>query len=110
MNHTLRRCLQPAVVAAAFACATYAPPALNSPERPPARYLFAWAGDEDREDSDFLAVIDLARDGDRYGTIVATTPIGEKGIWPHHTEHELGASKMLFANGFSGNRTVLLLA
>lgn len=73
----------------------------------PARYLFAWAGDEDRADSDFLAVIDLKRDGDRYGTIVATTPVGEKGLWPHHTEHELSASKMLFANGFAGNRNFL---
>ena len=92
---------------AAFACARPAPPVLQTAERPPARYLFAWTGDEDREDSDFLAVIDLTRHGDRYGTIVATTPIGEKGIWPHHTEHELGASKTLFANGFAGNRTVL---
>ena len=81
--------------------------ALEKSERPPARYLFSWTGDEDREHSDFLAVIDLAKDGDRYGTIVATTPIGEKGLWPHHTEHELSAGSMLFANGFSGNRTVL---
>jgi hypothetical protein len=90
-----------------LACAT--PRASSNPpsQRPPARYLFAWAGDEDRQDSDFLAVIDLTRDGDRYGTIVATMPIGEKGIWPHHTEPELGPSKTLFANGFSGNRSVL---
>jgi hypothetical protein len=76
-------------------------------ERPPARYLYSWAGDAERDDSDFLAVIDLTPHGDRYGTVVATTPIGEKGIWPHHTEHELGPSKTLFANGFSGNRSVL---
>jgi len=91
----------------ALACAGHAPRTVNHSERPPARYLFAWAGDEDREDSDFLAVIDLARDGDRYGTLVATTPIGEKGLWPHHTEHELGPTQMLFANGFAGNRTML---
>jgi len=82
-------------------------PALNRSDNAPARYLFTWVGDEDREDSDFLAVIDLKREGDRYGTIVATTPVGEKGLWPHHTEHELGASKMLFANGFAGNRNFL---
>ena len=75
-------------------------------EREEPRYLFAWSGDEDREDSDFLAVIDLARQGDRYGTVVATTPIGERGIWPHHTEHEVGPSETLVANGFSGNRSV----
>jgi hypothetical protein len=69
----------------------------------PARYLFTWVGDEDRQDSDFLAVVDLAHDGDRYGTIVATVPVGERGLWPHHTEHELGPSGRLFANGFAGN-------
>jgi len=41
---------------------------------PTSRYLFTWVGDEDRADSDFLAVVDLSRQGDRYGTIVATTP------------------------------------
>jgi hypothetical protein len=90
-----------------LSCANPFPRESPTGDRQPARYLFAWAGDDDRHDSDFLAVIDLARDGDRYGTIVATTPIGERGIWPHHTEHELGPSKTLFANGFSGNRTVL---
>ena len=75
--------------------------------QPPSRYLFTWVGDEGREDSDFLAVVDLDRRGDRYGTVVATAPVGEKGLWPHHTEHELGASRMLFANGFSANRNLL---
>lgn len=86
-------------------CTPHASSSPASAERPPSRYLFAWAGDEDRQDSDFLAVVDLARHGDRYGTIVATTPIGEKGVWPHHTEHELGPSQTLFANGFSANRS-----
>ena len=90
-----------------LACAKHFPPPSDASERPPARYLFTWAGDDDRQDSDFLAVIDLAPDGDRYGTIVASTPIEERGIWPHHTEPELGPSKTLFANGFSGNRNVV---
>lgn len=104
----LQRYLRLALCAVgALACARHAPPAIDRSASAPARYLFTWVGDEDREDSDFLAVVDLARDGDRYGTIVATEPIGEKGIWPHHTEHELSANKTLFANGFAGNRTVL---
>jgi hypothetical protein len=108
VNRSSRRSFQLAlIVVFVAACAGKAPAILDHSQRPPARYLFAWTGDEDRQDSDFLAVIDLAPDGDRYGTIVATTPIGEKGIWPHHTEHELDASKMLFANGFAGNRNVL---
>jgi hypothetical protein len=97
-----------ALVAVA-SCARQSPAPISADRapQPPARYLFTWAGDEDRADSDFLAVVDLERKGDRYGTIVATTPVGEKGLWPHHTEHELGASKMLFANGYSSNRNFL---
>jgi hypothetical protein len=95
------------LVLAAASCAKYGRTSADGAERPPARYLFAWTGDEDRNDSDFLTVVDLARDGDRYGTIVTTVPVGEKGLWPHHTEHELTASKMLFANGFSSSRSVL---
>jgi len=92
---------------AALACARQtATPAVNN-DTPPSHYLFAWTGDEDRADSDFLTVIDLTPSGGRYGTIVATTPVGEKALWPHHTEHELGASHLLFANGFSSNRTML---
>ncbi len=86
------------------ACRAGGPQSSARNQELPARYLFAWAGDEDRNDSDFLAIIDLARVGDRYGTVVATLPVGEKGLWPHHTEHELSASKTLFANGFAGNR------
>lgn len=91
-------------VIALGACASFGQAPLPEPE---ARYLFTWTGDEDRVDSDFLAVIDLARDGDRYGTIVATAPVGEKGLWPHHTEHELGASRTLFANGYAANRNLV---
>lgn len=99
----------PAILSAAIvvSCMNQPRATVDPPHPSPARYLFTWAGDEDRQDSDFLAVVDLARDGDRYGTIVATTVIGEKGLWPHHTEHELGPSKMLFANGFAGNRNLL---
>jgi len=94
-------------LAAALCCAGGPPSAAGRAGQPPGRYLFSWSGDEDRADSDFLAVVDLKRDGDRYGTVVATAPVGEKGLWPHHTEHELGAGKRLFANGFSSNRNFL---
>ena len=107
MNHTTSRSVLAVLLVLALSCARRQTLPARNTQPVQARYLFAWAGDEDRDDSDFLAVIDLARDGDRYGTIVATTPIREKGIWPHHTEHELGPSRTLFANGFSGNRTVL---
>ncbi|MGH6785558.1 MAG: hypothetical protein ACREBO_01910 [Novosphingobium sp.] len=90
-------------VIALGACATSRQPPSNAEAEP--RYLFAWTGDEDRVDSDFMAVIDLARDGDRYGAIVATAPVGERALWPHHTEHEFGPGRILFANGYAGNRS-----
>jgi hypothetical protein len=103
----MRNTLLASLAIASLSCAKPAPQSSNPADPPPARYLFAWTGDEDRDDSDFLTVVDLARDGDRYGTIVATTPIGEKGLWPHHTEHELSATKTLFANGFPSSRNVV---
>jgi len=92
---------------AALCCASGLPAGAGRRDQPSARYLFSWSGDEDRQDSDFLAVIDLKREGNRYGTVVATAPVGEKGLWPHHTEHEIGRGQMLFANGFSSNRNLL---
>lgn len=103
----LRRFLLVLPLMALCTCASFVQAPSDPSRHLQARYLFAWTGDEDREDSDFLAVIDLARDGDRYGSIVATAPVSEKGLWPHHTEHELGSSRMLFANGFSSNRNLL---
>lgn len=104
MRHIPATVLRVIAAGVFLACASRSP-ATNRPAQEQApRYLFAWSGDEDRKDSDFLAVVDLAWKGDRYGTVVATTPVGETGAWPHHTEHELSASGQLFASGFSGNR------
>ena len=75
--------------------------------QPTGPFLYVWAGDEDREDSDFLAVLDVRPGPEQYGSVVATAPVGERALYPHHTEEELGPSGMLFANGFAGNRTFL---
>ena len=72
-----------------------------------ARSLFTWVGDGDRADSDFLAVVDLTPSEGRSGEIVATHPVGEKALWPHHTEHEFASDGLLFATGFAGNRTFI---
>ena len=69
------------------------------------RYLFVWAGDMDRQDSEFLTVLDLQAADGQYGRVLTTVPVGEKGLFPHHTEYELGPTGTLFANGFAGNRT-----
>ena len=38
-------------------------------------YLFVWAGDADRNESDFLAVIDVRPKSKRYGRVITTLPI-----------------------------------
>ncbi|HUP00441.1 MAG TPA: hypothetical protein VM737_02845 [Gemmatimonadota bacterium] len=73
----------------------------------PARFLFAWAGDVDRRDGDFLAVLDADPASDGYGRIVATVPVDQAGTHPHHTEHRMPESRHLFANGFMAGRTFL---
>ena len=66
----------------------------------PSRFLFVWAGDADRADSDFLAVLNADSRNPAYGTLITTLPVGRIGTWPHHTEHRMPASGHLFANGF----------
>lgn len=68
-------------------------------------YLFVWAGDADRKQSDFLAVIDARPNSRGYGRILTTLPVGASGTVPHHTEHEMPAGGVLFANGFGAGRT-----
>ena len=64
-----------------------------------------WAGDADRQESDFLAVIDVDPRSATYASVIATVPVGVTGTRPHHTEHEMPGSGILWANGFAASRT-----
>ena len=80
-------------------------PAAAAEAAAPARRLYAWAGDLDRADSDFLAVLDADPDSPGYGSVLATVLVERRGTHPHHTEHRLSASGVLFANGFLAGST-----
>jgi hypothetical protein len=71
----------------------------------PAARLYVWAGDVDRADSDFLAVLDADPASPGYGSVLTTVPVGRRGTHPHHTEHRLPAGAILFANGFMPGTT-----
>lgn len=71
----------------------------------PAGYLFAWAGDADRADSDFLVVLNADPGSEDYGRVITTLPVGRSGTMPHHTEHRMPDSGLLFANGFMTGET-----
>lgn len=70
-------------------------------------YLFVWAMDADAQQSDFLAVVDIDRASPSFATVVATVPTGVKNGKSHHTEHDMPAGGILFANGFGAGQTWL---
>lgn len=74
----------------------------------PGSYLYAWAGDSDEKDSDFLAVIDTDPKSPTYGQVIATAPVGVKATMPHHIEYETPSGTTLFANGWKAGHTFVL--
>jgi hypothetical protein len=91
---------QSATIALAFACACTlaAMPLVGQPARD-SPYLLLFAGDQDKADSDFLAVIDLQPDSETFGKAIATQPIGMTESMPHHMEYQLPPDgELLFMN------------
>ena len=83
----------------AFPAGATEPPAPSSP------YLYLWTASADASQPDFLAVLDVTENGDRYGRLVTTLPVPGRGNGPHHTEHEMPADRQLFANGFTSGQS-----
>jgi hypothetical protein len=73
-----------------------------------AHYIYAWSGDADEKDSDFLAVIDADPASADYGKVVATAPTGVKATLPHHIEYETPPGTTLFANGWKASHSFVL--
>lgn len=80
-------------------CAPTRPP-LPTPDASPGATLFVWAGDADRADADFLAVLDADPASPTYGAVVTTLPVDAAGTFPHHTDHQMPPDGVLWANGF----------
>jgi hypothetical protein len=70
-------------------------------------YLFVWAGDDTKQSSDFLAVLDADSNSAHYGQVVASAAVPGPSGRPHHTELEMPADGFLLANAFESGRTVL---
>lgn len=84
--------------------ASVSEPAAQS-EAARSRFLFVWAGDADKRESDFLAVIDADPRSATYTSVVATRPVDAKGTRPHHTDHAMADGSVLWANGFDSGQT-----
>ncbi len=63
-------------------------------------YLFAFAGDDDNAESDFLLVLDVKPGSETPGAVISTLTIGQKNTMPHHTEYvPPPAGEPIFMNG-----------
>ena len=70
-------------------------------------YLFVFAGDQKNLGKDFLAVIDADPASAHYGQLVTSVATGQVSVRPHHSEYEMPASGMLFANDFDAGQTIV---
>lgn len=87
-------------------CAALALPAgAAGAQSPKGHYLFVFSGDQAGKANDFLAVIDADPKSTTYAKPLAAVVTDQVSVRPHHTEYEMPASGMLFANDHNANRT-----
>lgn len=70
-------------------------------------YLYVWTGDQAKQGQDFLAVIDADPASPGYGRLLTSAGTDLKSVRIHHTEYEMPANGMLFANDHDANRTII---
>jgi hypothetical protein len=76
-------------------------------EAPFEPYLLVWAGDADRKDSDFLAVVNANPSSRKYGRVIATVPVQSRGNEPQDLNDGFRYDGRVFASGTLGNRVFL---
>ena len=70
-------------------------------------YMFAWTGDANGRDQDFIAVIDADPASPGYGHVVASAPSGIRTQQVHHTEYWMPDDGFLFANDHKAGETAI---
>src|SRR5215470_18014620 len=90
-----------AILGIAVGCARHPkePPFTGEP------YLLVWAGDADRQNSDFLAVLDADPTSPSYGKVLRTYPVRSRGNEPQALLRVPRADRRVFASGVLTNRT-----
>lgn len=74
---------------------------------PSSDHLFVWTAGADSTQPDYLAVLNVQPEDERYGSLVATLPVPGVRNRPHHTEHEMAEGGLLLANGFATGQTYI---
>lgn len=93
-----------AIVAAVFIASAAPAPASSGA----GHYLFVWTGDQAKQGNDFLIVVDADPASPTYGKLLTGVATDQKSVRVHHTEYQMPASGMLFANDHDANRTFIL--
>lgn len=96
-----------ALLIAALLSLPYAARADSGPTQKPGHYLFVWTGDQAGKGNDFLIVVDVDPASPTYGKLATSLVTDQKSLRPHHTEYEMPASGMLFANDHGANKTFI---
>jgi hypothetical protein len=73
-------------------------------EAPFEPYLVVWAGDADRNDSDFLAVVNANPSSWKYGRVIATVPVRSRGNEPHEVNSTFRYDGRVFGSALLTNR------
>ena len=102
---TTRLAVMVALLTGASGCTQQDPAAAVTIGTGDSEYLYLWTASGDSTAPDFLAVLDIRPADGRYGALVTTLPVPGTRNVPHHTEHELGPSRHLFANGTASGRS-----
>ena len=71
-------------------------------------HLFVWTGDPAKAGNDFMVVVNADPASPAYGKLVTSVGTDQKSSKAHHTEYEMPASGMLFANDHDANRTLIM--
>ena len=80
---------------------------LHAQSKASSDYLYAWTGSADSTQPDFLAVFDVRPSSATYGRLITTVPVPGHRNRPHHTEYQMPADGLLFANGFATGQTFI---
>ena len=83
-------------------------PAQPQVAQPSSHHLFVWTGDPAKMGNNFVVVVDADPASPTYGKLVTSVATDQKSLKAHHTEYEMPASEMLFANDHDANRTLIL--
>ena len=90
-----------------LALLSWGAPASAQRARKAGHYLFVWTGDQAGQGMDFLIVVDADPGSPTYGKLLTSVVTDQKSVRTHHTEYEMPASGMLFANDHDANRTMI---